>query len=603
MAKLEQDVQDKVKNYLTSKGKNIDDLTEGQLTELYWNVISENIEEEEKTTVTSYDLTDDKDSSKFNDELDNTDTDKIVVGDGTATIEEEELSEVDKTQVMKFDLKSGQDVQALQQMLDKGIDSNKLTVGTDGTISLSEEDIRSVMVNNQNPIMSKSELIREMRSQILNEDNKYQDEYDSGDNEYSKHLDSDSVRDMSRELYGDIKSAAEQKFGGEANFDRASQEMARSLQNILMFEMDKKGELQEEAIKLIREEYPALTEDAVDIEAEITGHPQLGGRDITKGNVQLEKGDKPVPEGYTEEDLKDEVTKRRLINGMTHGAARKGQNLYHMATDKLREINPNATQDYSKVMAANDFLYWAMDKDTIKQQSSGGVHAGNVRVVIQESGKPKIVAQGMTFSFLLHELTKGVMELMSLHGTHEDKAVRDYVEDKTDTLAAEPDDIRLGTGIWERVNRFIDIENANHKALFLHKLITRPANDFVQIMKGLMSGNRDMVQKVQEIADEASSELRQEEYDDAMGTYDEKTEEPPLEDDGFPDPEKGDDGEYSDPILNDLMRSSDDLGSSEEPSGELDYANMSKRQLQDLMDDALDAGDFALAGKIGPHLH
>lgn len=601
MAKLEQGVKDKVKNYLTSQGKNIKNFNEEQLTELYWKVLTENIKEEEKTTVTTYDLTDDNDTAKFNDKIDNVDPKKLNIGDGQATIEEEDLIEVEKTQVMKFDLKSGQDVKSLQQMLDKGVDSSKLTISTDGTISLSEEDIRVVMVNSQNPIMSKSELIREMRNQILNEDNKYQDEYDSGDNEYSRHLDADSVRDMGRELYGDIKSAAEQKFGGEANLDRASMEMARSLQNILMFEMDRKGELQNEAIKLIREEYPALTEDSVDIEAEITGHPQLGGREITKGNVQLEKGNKPIPEGYTEEDLKDEVTKRRLINGMTHGAARKGQNLYHMASDKLREINPNATQDYSKVMAANDFLYWAMDKDTIKQQSSGGVHAGNVRVVIQEGGKPKIVAQGMTFSFLLHELTKGVMELMSLHGTHEDKAVRDYVEDKTDTLDAEPDDIRLGTGIWERVNRFIDIENANHKALFLHKLITRPANEFVQIMKGLMGGNRDMVQKIQELADEASMELRQEEYDDAMGTYNEPTEQRPNDDDDeFPNPENDDDGEYSDPLLKDLLGKGD---KTDEPSGEPDYANMSKRDLQDLMDDALDAGDFALAGKIGPHLH
>jgi len=596
MSELDESVKGKIESFLTSKGKSIKNLNEEQLQELYWGVLSE----EEKTTVTSYDLTDSNDVSKFNDEMDSTDPEKINIGDGSATIEEEELSEVEKTNVMKFNLQNGQDIQALQKMLDKGIDSSKLTVGIDGSITLSEEDIRSIMVDTQSPIMTKSELIREMRSQILNEDNKYQDEYDSGDNDYSKDLDPDSVRDMSRELYSDIKSAAEQKFGGEVNFDRASMEMANSLQNILAFEQNKKGELQEEAIRLIREEYPALTEETVDIEAEITGHPQLGGKEITKGNVQYEKGNTPPPEGYTEEDLKDEVTKRRLINGMTHGAARKGQNLYHMASDKLREINPNATQDYSKVMAANDFLYWAMDKDTIKDQSRRGVHAGNVRVVIQESGKPKIIAQGMTFSFLLHELTKGVMELISLNGTHEDKAVRDYVEDKTDTLESEPDDIRLGTGIWERINGFVDIENPNHKALFLHKLITIPAHEFVEIMKGLMSGNRDMVQKLKDIAEEASAELRQEEYDDAMGTYDEPSKQPPMEDDGFPDPEQDDNGQYSDPLLNDLLGGS---SSEEEPSDEIDYSRMSKSDLQRAMDAALDAGDFELAGKIGPHLH
>ncbi|MHA2404625.1 MAG: hypothetical protein ACXADH_16615, partial [Candidatus Kariarchaeaceae archaeon] len=394
MAKLfESDTKGKMEKFLRSKGKSTDGLNEEQLNTLYWEVLSENIEEEEKTTVTTYDLSDGDDAMKFNDELDNNvDPEKVNVGPDAATIEEDELTEVEETNVMKFDLQNGQDVQALQKMLDKGIDSSKLTVGTDGSITLSEEDIRSVMVDSQSPIMTKAELINEMRSQILNEDNKYQDEYDSGDNEYSKHLDSDSVRDMGRELFGDIKSAAERKFGGDASFDRVSMEMSRSLQKILVFEMNKKEELSEEAIRLIREEYPALTEDMVDIDAEITGYPGMpGGKPINKGNVQLEKGNTPPPEGYTEEELKDEVTKRRLINGMTHGAARKGQNLYHMAGEKLREIDPDATEDYSKVMAANDFLYWAMDKNQVRNQSSEGVHAGNVRVVIQESGKPKIV--------------------------------------------------------------------------------------------------------------------------------------------------------------------------------------------------------------------
>jgi hypothetical protein len=295
---LNENVRGKIITFLTSKGKNIKNLNETQLNDLYWSVLSE----EEKTTVTSYDLTDDNDSNKFNDELDNTDPEKINVGDGTATIEEEELSEVEKTNVMKFDLQSGQDVQALQQMLDKGIDSNKLTVSTDGTITLSEEDIRSVMVGNQNPIMSKSELIREMRNQIINEDNKYENELNSGDNEYAKHLDPDSVRDMGRRLYNDIRGAAQEKLGS-ADFGRASMEMGRALMGILQYEMDKKPQLQEEAIRLIRDKYPAMTEDVVDIEAIITGHPDLGGTLVNNN--------------YSEEELKSEITKRRLINAMS----------------------------------------------------------------------------------------------------------------------------------------------------------------------------------------------------------------------------------------------------------------------------------------------
>jgi len=542
---LEADIKRKVETLLRSRGQNIDNISEGELTKLYWDVLSENLKEEEKETITTY-SPEDEDSDVAN-AVKRADDDEVIYND-------------------------------------------------DGTISVKEDEIIEAMIESQNPIMSKSELLQEMGNQfIVTEANVHDGDLESGNNDYAKHLDPDSVRDMGRELYSDIHSAARQKFGDDVNLGSATRAMSESLMRILQFEMDKKEQLQDEAIRLVREKYGNLTEDAVDIEAEITGHPGLGGRKITKGNVQYERGTTPPPEGKTEEELKPEVTKRRIINGMTHGAARKGQNLYHMAGEALG--NTNVSDDYSKVMAANDFMYWAIDKETLNAESRSGTHAGNVRVVIQDSGKPKIIAQGMTFSFLLHELVKGVMELMSLHGTNEDNEVRKYVEDKTDHLGAEPDDIRLGVGIWEKVSQYIDIENESHEALFYHKLITLPAIEFNGLMSGLVKGERESVVKIMAIAEEASAELRQEEYDDAMGTYDEKSEERPMGDDGFPDP----DGEEGDSELERLLGK----GSQEEPSGdsEPNYEKMSTSQLQKAMDDALDAGDFKLASVIGPYIH
>ena len=105
-----------------------------------------------------------------------------------------------------------------------------------------------------------------------------------------------------------------------------------------------------------------------------------------------------------------------------------------------------------------------------------------------------------------------------------------------------------------------------------------------------MRNDQDSISEIQSIADEASEDLRNERYEDATGGYDEDDEESEVEDT---------DDEYTDPLLNDLLGD----GSSEETSGEPDYENMSRRELQDLMDDALDNGDFEMAKKIGPYLH
>jgi hypothetical protein len=436
--KLDEKVKSKLKTYLTENGISVDNLSEGEISGLYWEVLSEAIKSSEE---------DPMDIKKAKD-----------------------LAKKEKDTVITY------------------VDGKPVQVSEDGDV-LGEEEIEDIVRENQNPVMSKSQLLEEIRNQIITEDNKYEGELESGDNDYSKHLDPDSVRDMGREIYNNIRSAAQEKFGTTPNLASASMVMARSLSNILMFEQNKKEELTELAVKLIREKYPQLTEDVVDIDAQITGHPQMGGRPIEKGQLQMKRGTSPAPQGKSDDELKPEVTKRRIINGMTHGAARKGQNLYHLASDELSRISPNATSDYSKLMASNDFVYWAMDRDTINQQSQSGEHAGNVKVTLDpETRKPKIVAQGMTFPFLLHELTKGVMELMSLHGTSEDDDVRKYVEDKTDTMEAEPDDIRLGVGIWEKVSRFIDVEDGEHEALFYHKLVTLPSELVNLIMRIFKKG-------------------------------------------------------------------------------------------------------------------
>lgn len=533
----------KIKTYLTENGIDITGLNDEQISELYWKNLSETISSSEKRPM---------DIKKAKD-----------------------LAKKEKDTVITY------------------VDGEPVQITDEGEV-IGEDEIMDIVYENQNPLMSKSELIMEIKRQLLSEDDPHDDiksKLDSGENDYAKHLDPESVKRMGQEIYDDIKRSAEQKFGGRVNLVSATRQMTQALINSLQFEAEHKRELEQEAINLVRQDYN-IPEDAVDIEAEITGHPELGGRSIQKGNVQYTKGTTPPPRGKSSEELEPEVTKRRLINGMTHGAARKGQNLYHLAGETLRRMNPNIVNDYSKLMAANDFMYWAMDDETIANESEHGTHAGNSRVIIQENGKPKIIAQGMTFPFLLHELVKGVMELMSLHGTNEDNEVRKYVEDKTDNLEAEPWDIRLGVKIWEKVSQFVDIENPQHKSLFYHMLVKLPANQFNELIKGLVRDDRNAIDQIKEIADEASEQLRQEAYDEATGKYNEDPEH------DTPNGSEEEDVDVVDPELDRLLNNNPE----EETEDEVDYSNMSRRDLEKLMDDALDNNDFELASIIGEYL-
>lgn len=520
----------KFKEIIESMGLNLEDFTKEELDEMF-----EPLEETDDTTIIG------ADGAVVN--IDGDSDDEVTISGGEIKVEEN-LEEYD---------------------------------------DISYRELEEMVKEKLNPIMNKTELISEIRKQIV-EANKYEDDYSSGENYYSKKLGNDNISSMGQRLFSDISSAAQEKLG-KSDLGGVTMELSKALQNVLVFETQHKPELEQEAIRIIREKYPDLSEENVDIEAKITGHPMMGGTQIVKGGLKKSKGDMPKPEGYSDEELEDEVMKRRMLNGMTHGASRKGQNLVHMAGDVLGKLGPSAREDYSKLLSANDFVYWAIDRDTIKRESTSGVHAGNV--VVDLEGKPKIYAQGMTFAFLLHELTKGAMELLSMGGSHQDEEVFKYVEDKTDHLDAEPDDIRLGVGLWEKILEFIDVENKKHETYFYHELVSKPAREFNEIIKGIMNNNKEIMDKVRKISNDIIEEIKNEEYEDAIGHY---------EDDTPPNDNKGDEEGFSDDVISNLM------GGDETPT-EDDYSTMSKKQLNDLLNQAIDNGDFDKAGEIGSYLN
>jgi hypothetical protein len=298
----------------------------------------------------------------------------------------------------------------------------------------------------------------------------------------------------------------------------------------------------------------------------------------------MRKGDKRPPQGKTAEELKPNVTKRRLMNAMMHGAARKGQNLFHMASDELRRIDPSLSQDYSKLMAGNDFMYWALSDDTIAQESESGTHAGQVRVDLS-GPKPKIIAQGMTFPFLLHELTKGVLELISLHGLDADKETRDYVLDKTDNLESEPMDIRLGVKIWEKLLETMDVDALPYKAQIFTRLSELSPSQFNNIINGLLNGSEQAKEEVRDIVYDVIRENNEDDVEQAMKQ--------------FRDPEEGPEGgtetpegpEGPDDEDDELARLLGKKGGEEEVD---DPRTWSKRELEDARDEALDNEDYRM---------
>ena len=280
------------------------------------------------------------------------------------------------------------------------------------------------------------------------------------------------------------------------------------LKETMTLEKKHTTELEELAVKMIREEYD-MDEDVVEIHAELTPKINMIG---TKKNptpvvseVEFKNHDEMV-------NANEEVYKRRFLNAMTQGAAKKCSHMFHMVDDELSDIDPRLASRYAKLMASADYMYYVIPK------MEEGVNGGVVRVEFPTKDNPKaiIYAQAMAFPVLIHELVKGVMELLSAHGLPKDKKIGKFVIDKADFLAAEPWDMRIGPALWDRFTECIEADDFHLKHHIYSELAALPVREFNVKMREIMAGTQEGKNIVKNIVNEVNECLMEEEYDESM---------------------------------------------------------------------------------------
>ena len=306
--------------------------------------------------------------------------------------------------------------------------------------------------------------------------------------------------------------------------------MMQSLQNTLRIEATNKQKLEELAIEIVTKDLN-VPEGSLQFDVEISGMKKLS-KDDMKQKPKDEEDSFEMEEETLEhmEELDLEVSKRRFINSMMQGSAKKALYLYHMVSDELNEIDPTLINLYGVVISANDLMYWIMP-DMMGGGGGGGEEAqvfGKEKIDLS-TNPPTVVAKGMTFPVLVHELHKGVMEYLSLHGLPGDKELRQKVMDKTDFLEDEMWDLRLGPGLWERFIDAIGADDFDVKNHLYSEIIQMPAKQFLDFMKEIQSGSDKGKQMMVDLAEKIKEDIQKDEYEDATGEY-EENDDGPIED-------------------------------------------------------------------------
>jgi hypothetical protein len=255
------------------------------------------------------------------------------------------------------------------------------------------------------------------------------------------------------------------------------------------------------AEKIIREEW-FLGKDEVIFDLEI----------LEPGNIKLPENmsmESPLTEEEKEElenEMEDEIVKRRTINALAQGASLRGHYLFHLYRTEIEEIVPDITSYYQKALIANDLFYYLISDEMFQQQieSDDSNNAGYVK--LDFSGEtPKIIAKAINLPILIHEMIKGIISLLSVAGLPEKDA--DKVIDYADTIIAELWDIRLFPIIWGNFHALIDEEDYDIKKLILMDLFKRDAEDFINFMS-LLEHRPDYAKKeIKDIVKEKRMEI------------------------------------------------------------------------------------------------
>ena len=317
------------------------------------------------------------------------------------------------------------------------------------------------------------------------------------------------------------------------------QEMMRKLPNIMRIESQHRDELIDLAkeASLDEAEVPA---NWYQIEATL-GMPDTDNFRFEPEDEEEDEDEKEEPlefPSFDVEDLTDEEIlelekhKRNIINALIQGAAKKGHYLFQKPEVKSRldAIDPSLYRDYLGIMAVTDFLYFNFE-DAIEHmaQTAQGI-AGKVELddADEEEGEEgeeqpdtKIIATGIFFPILCHEIIKGLEEAKGRAGLPSDSNLRAKVLGQTDVLSNEPMQLRIGPEIVEKLRFALpdDIFNPEYKGLinFFHVLLYQiEAKEFLEVIGNAISEDSSKISKAKKRFEEIVEEAKQmqEEFED-----------------------------------------------------------------------------------------
>jgi hypothetical protein len=316
--------------------------------------------------------------------------------------------------------------------------------------------------------------------------------------------------------------------------------MMEVLVEINRFESTRKQELEQLAKDLVSKELvdPKYAE-FIKFDAKLVGMGEVGSENFQAEPEEFSSEDIELAFEDSGEDLEEfvdafenfdyMVAKRRFMNAIIQGAAKKGHFMFELIRDTLEEMEPGITTKYGTIMALNDYLYWLLPPQMTQQMAAAGQGMGGSEEIEMEqdedgeyTGNFVVKARAIMFPILVHELIKGYYDILGAASLPTDPIQAQMVKQTADTLVNEIFDIISGTYLWEKLLETYPAKVLEDNMKIVQSLIFRefsklPKNKFTSLAQRVNKGDATAYTEMESIADQIIDELNKQDLEEILG--------------------------------------------------------------------------------------
>lgn len=237
------------------------------------------------------------------------------------------------------------------------------------------------------------------------------------------------------------------------------------------------------AADIVTKAYPIIDYANIKIDAKI----------VPMGDLQIPEESDEVPVDQTPPEAAQ--AKRRIINGITQGASIRGSFAFLLFRDYLDAFDEELVAKYNEILKLSFGIYddenaIAMLLAMIAQQQN--MPGGSSEMVYDEDEEQFVIkARAICFPMLVHEIVKGLYEIVGTEGFGADKEKNQAIIGAVDKLSNEPRDFQYGKFIYDAISDLYNSGNINDprvRELLFTEIYKLPEEEFIPFIENAING-------------------------------------------------------------------------------------------------------------------